>query len=71
VLANGDTISGATVHVVTAEYDSGPPLMTVEVPVLPDDDAETLGTRVFHAECELYPEALRCYMRLHPELHRG
>ena len=70
VLAHGDTVSGATVHVVTAEYDSGPPLMTVEVPVLPGDDAAILADRVFAAECDLYPTALRHYMQLHPELLR-
>lgn len=70
VLAQGDTVSGATVHVVTAEYDSGPPLMTVEVPVLPGDDAEVLASRVFAVECELYPEAIRRYMQQHPELRR-
>jgi phosphoribosylglycinamide formyltransferase-1 len=71
VLEHGDTVSGATVHVVTDVYDDGPPLMRVEVPVLPGDTPETLGTRVFHAECELYPEAIRQYMTAHPELKRG
>jgi folate-dependent phosphoribosylglycinamide formyltransferase PurN len=28
------------------------------VPVLPDDDADTLAARVFAAECELYPRVL-------------
>lgn len=71
VLANGDTISGATVHVVTDIYDDGPPLMRVEVPVLPGDTPETLGTRVFMAECDLYPEAIRRYMADHSQLKRG
>ncbi|MGC4189992.1 MAG: formyltransferase family protein [Thermomicrobiales bacterium] len=68
VLAHGDTVSGATVHVVTDEYDDGPPLMRVEVPVLPDDTPVTLGTRVFHAECGLYPEAIRRYLAANPGL---
>jgi phosphoribosylglycinamide formyltransferase-1 len=71
VLAHGDTVSGATVHVVTDVYDDGPPLMRVEVPVLPGDTVETLGTRVFIAECELYPEAIRRYLAAHPELKRS
>ncbi len=71
VLAHGDAVSGATVHVVTDVYDDGPPLLRVEVPVLPGDTPETLGTRVFMAECELYPEAIRRYLAAHPELRRS
>jgi phosphoribosylglycinamide formyltransferase 1 len=71
VIAHGDAVSGATVHVVTDVYDDGPPLLRVEVPVLPDDTPETLGTRVFEAECELYPEAIRQYLAAHPEVRRG
>ena len=71
VLAHGDAVTGATVHVVTDVYDDGPPLLRVEVPVLPGDTPETLGTRVFMAECELYPEAIRQYLAAHPELKRA
>ena len=70
VIAHGDSVSGATVHVVTDEYDDGPPLLRVEVPVLPGDTPETLGTRVFHAECDLYPEAIRRYLAANPTLRR-
>lgn len=68
VLAHGDTVTGATVHLVTDNYDEGPPLLRTEVPVFACDDPITLGTRVFHAECELYPDAIRRYMASHPEL---
>ena len=71
VLAHGDTVSGATVHVVTEDYDEGPPLGRVEVPVLPGDTPETLGTRVFTAEKALYPAMIRAYQRDHPELRRA
>jgi formyltetrahydrofolate-dependent phosphoribosylglycinamide formyltransferase len=67
VLANGDRVSGATVHVVTNDYDEGPPLATVEVPVLDGDTPVTLGTRVFTAERALYPATIRSYMESHPE----
>lgn len=70
VIAHGDTVSGATVHVVTNVYDEGPPLMRAEVPVLPDDTGVTLAARVFTAECELYPDAIRRYMQEHPDLRR-
>jgi formyltetrahydrofolate-dependent phosphoribosylglycinamide formyltransferase len=71
VLEQGDAISGATVHVVTDTYDDGPPLLRAEVSVLPGDTAQSLAARVFAAECELYPEAIRQYMAAHPELKRS
>lgn len=71
VLANGDPVSGATVHVVTDVYDDGPPLLRSEVPVEPGDTAQSLAARVFAAECALYPEAIRQYMAAHPELKRS
>jgi phosphoribosylglycinamide formyltransferase-1 len=71
VLAHGDTVSGATVHVVTNDYDEGPPLARVEVPVEPGDTPESLGTRVFTAEKRLYPATIRDYMLAHPEFRLG
>lgn len=71
VLAHGDTTSGATVHLVTDDYDEGPPLAKVEVPVLPGDTAESLGTRVFTAEKSLYPATIRDYLVAHPEARRS
>ena len=58
VLAAGDPVTGATVHLVTSEVDAGAILGQVEVAVLPDDDAETLATRVLIAEHQLYPRIL-------------
>lgn len=59
VLASGATETGCTVHLVDDEYDHGEVLLQRRVPVLPDDDAHALAERVFAAECEAYPEALR------------
>jgi phosphoribosylglycinamide formyltransferase-1 len=59
VLAAGETESGATVHFLTAELDSGPIVAQAKVPVLPGDTPETLAARVLEAEHALYPEALR------------
>lgn len=70
VLANGDTVTGATVHVVTDVYDDGPPLVRAEVPVESGDTPSSLAARVFAAECELYPAAIRQYAEAHPELKR-
>ncbi|MDQ3442233.1 MAG: phosphoribosylglycinamide formyltransferase [Chloroflexota bacterium] len=70
ILAQGDTVTGATVHLVTDDYDEGPPLARVEVPVMPGDTPVTLGTRVFQAEKMLYPATIGEYMNAHPELRR-
>ena len=55
VLSAGDRSTGATVHLVTDELDSGEILGQVEVAVLPGDDAEMLAERVLIAEHQLYP----------------
>jgi phosphoribosylglycinamide formyltransferase-1 len=59
VLEYGAKISGCTVHFVDNQYDHGPIILQRVVPVLDDDTPETLAARVFEAECEAYPEALR------------
>jgi formyltetrahydrofolate-dependent phosphoribosylglycinamide formyltransferase len=55
VLAAGETTSGATVHLVTEEYDRGEILAQGTVPVMPDDTAETLAARVLAVEHKLLP----------------
>lgn len=60
-LAAGDLKSGATVHLVTPELDSGEILGQVEVAVIPDDTPETLAERILIAEHQLYPRVLSEY----------
>ena len=62
VFAAGETVTGCTVHLVTAELDDGPILGQVEVAVLPGDTPETLATRVLIAEHQLYPRILSDYV---------
>ncbi|MEM8599581.1 MAG: phosphoribosylglycinamide formyltransferase [Bacteroidota bacterium] len=59
VLEHGARWSGATVHFVDEDYDTGPIILQEPVPVEPDDTARTLAARVLEAEHRLYPEALR------------
>jgi phosphoribosylglycinamide formyltransferase-1 len=59
VLAAGETESGATVHFLTPELDSGPIVAQAKVPVFPGDTPETLAARVLEVEHILYPRALR------------
>jgi phosphoribosylglycinamide formyltransferase-1 len=56
---HGARISGATVHLVTADLDAGPIILQAAVPVLPDDTAATLAARILVEEHRLYPEAIR------------
>ena len=59
VLDYGAKVSGCTVHFVDNEYDHGPIILQRTVPVHDDDTPQSLAARVFAAECEAYPEALR------------
>ena len=59
VIAAGARESGPTVHLVTAEYDQGPILGQIRVPVLPDDTPDELAARVLEQEHKLYPEVIR------------
>jgi phosphoribosylglycinamide formyltransferase-1 len=58
-LKAGVRVSGATVHFVRAEMDTGPIVAQAAVPVLPDDTVDTLSERILEAEHRLYPHALR------------
>jgi phosphoribosylglycinamide formyltransferase-1 len=59
VLDYGAKTSGCTVHFVDDQYDHGPIILQRVVPVRDDDTAQSLASRVFAAECEALPEALR------------
>ncbi|MBO4848914.1 MAG: phosphoribosylglycinamide formyltransferase [Clostridia bacterium] len=57
-LARGVKVTGATVHVVTAEADAGPILLQKAVPVMEGDTPEILQRRVMEeAEWKLLPQA--------------
>ena len=69
-LAYGVKVSGATVHFVTEECDSGPIILQKAVDVLPDDTPETLQRRIMEqCEWKLLPQAvsLFCQGRLKVE----
>ena len=58
VLDYGCRVTGATVHLVDSEYDTGPIVLQQAVDVEPDDTAETLAARVLAVEHRLFPRAL-------------
>ncbi len=59
VVAAGERISGATVHWVDENYDTGPVIAQARVTVAPGESAEMLAARVQAAERELVVEVLR------------
>jgi phosphoribosylglycinamide formyltransferase-1 len=59
VLAAGETESGATVHLVTDEYDTGAIIAQQTVPVLAGDTPQTLAARVLQVEHLLFPKVLQ------------
>jgi phosphoribosylglycinamide formyltransferase-1 len=62
-LAAGVKLHGCTVHFVTPALDDGPIVAQAAVPVLNDDDEDSLAARVLRAEHQLYPLALRLIAR--------
>jgi len=59
VLKSGDTVSGASVHLINDRYDEGPVLNQSHVPVFPDDTVASLRARVQATEGDLYLETLK------------
>jgi formyltetrahydrofolate-dependent phosphoribosylglycinamide formyltransferase len=59
----GEEHGGCSVHLVTADLDSGPVLAQAKVKILPRDDAGSLAARVLEEEHRLYPIALEDYCR--------
>lgn len=59
---DGATESGCTVHHVDAGMDTGPIILQAKVPVLADDNPESLHARIQKEEHRIYPEAIRSWM---------
>jgi phosphoribosylglycinamide formyltransferase-1 len=57
-LETGVKLHGCTVHFVRPDMDAGPIIAQKAVPVLDDDDPDSLAERVLAAEHALYPHAL-------------
>jgi histidine triad (HIT) family protein len=59
VIASGRAESGVSIHVVNAEYDTGPVIAQAHVPVEPGDTPETLAARVLLREHTFFAETLQ------------
>jgi formyltetrahydrofolate-dependent phosphoribosylglycinamide formyltransferase len=62
VIEAGESESGCSVHIVTKEFDEGPVLGQIKVPVKEDDTPETLAKRVLKQEHQLYPKVIQDYL---------
>ena len=60
---------GASVHFVTADLDAGPVIIQARVPVLPDDDEDSLAARVLREEHRIYPQAIHWFAEGRLQLH--
>ncbi len=61
-IESGAKFHGASVHFVTHEVDTGPVIIQTKVPVLPQDNPETLAERVLREEHRIYPLAIRWFV---------
>lgn len=59
VIAAGETETGVSIHVVNADYDTGPVIAQTRVHIEPVDVPETLAERVLHREHTFLPETLQ------------
>ncbi|HEX9037054.1 MAG TPA: phosphoribosylglycinamide formyltransferase [Ktedonobacterales bacterium] len=57
-LAAGVKLTGCTAHFVTEEVDAGPIIAQAAVPVLDDDNVDSLSARILVEEHRLLPQAL-------------
>jgi phosphoribosylglycinamide formyltransferase 1 len=62
-LEHGVKMTGVTVHFVDEEVDHGPIIAQRAVPVLSDDDRETLHARIQVEEHDLYPKVVAALAR--------
>lgn len=58
VVASGARFTGATIHFIDEEYDTGPILAQRIVRVYPADSPRQVAARVLREEHKLYPEAV-------------
>ncbi|HAX91263.1 MAG TPA: phosphoribosylglycinamide formyltransferase [Rhodospirillaceae bacterium] len=58
VIAAGETESGVTVHLANEEYDTGPIVTQIKIPLSHDESAESLEDRIKTLEVDAYLQAI-------------
>ena len=57
-MKSGDSVTGCTVHYVNEELDGGEIIMQGEVPIMPDDDVESLTKAIQRKEYAILPTVI-------------
>jgi formyltetrahydrofolate-dependent phosphoribosylglycinamide formyltransferase len=57
-MQSGDLVTGCTVHYVNEELDGGEIIMQGEVPILPNDDIQSLTKAIQRKEYAILPAAI-------------
>jgi phosphoribosylglycinamide formyltransferase-1 len=60
-LSHGVKVSGCTIHFVDEGMDNGPIILQACVPVLEEDDEDSLAIRILDVEHRCLPEAIRLF----------
>jgi phosphoribosylglycinamide formyltransferase-1 len=61
VIARGEKVSGASVHLVDEEYDRGPIIVQKSLNIAPDDTPDSLAAKILKIEHEIFPLALKAF----------
>ncbi|MDR2666274.1 MAG: phosphoribosylglycinamide formyltransferase [Endomicrobium sp.] len=59
IIESGETVSGATVHLVDENYDTGKIIIQKKVKVLNSDTPQDIARKVLAVEHKIYPEAIK------------
>lgn len=59
VVANGERVTGATVHLVDEAFDHGAIVLQKQIAIERSDTPATVAAKVLQIEHEIYPQALR------------
>ena len=54
-------VSGCNLHFEDPEFDTWPIIIQAAVPVLPDDDEDSLGARILRQEHRIYSQAIQWF----------
>ena len=57
----GCKLAGCTVHFVTEGVDEGPIILQAAVPILDDDNPDSLAARILEQEHKIYPRAVQLF----------
>ena len=69
VIRDGALISGCTVHFVDDQFDHGPIIAQESLQINENETPQSLASRIFELECELYPRVINAIAEGRIEVH--